>query len=131
MSNRKLVIGLTLGAAIGGGAATGLHAAAEPVAKAYVVAQIDVTNPEAYTRDYASKVPPVLAALHGQYLARGGKVVPLEGKAPRSRIAIIEFPSLAAAERYWNSLEYKALAAIRHQHSTADAFIVEGLAPQR
>lgn len=131
MSNRKLVIGLAAGAAMGAVAATGLHAAAEPTAKAYVVAQIDVANAEAYARDYAVKVPPVLASLHGQYLARGGKVVPLEGEAPRSRIAIIEFPSLAAAESYWKSPQYQALAAIRHQHSKADAFIVEGLAPQR
>ncbi len=127
--NRKFIIGLAAGATIGAAAATALNAANEPVPKGYMVAQIDVRDTEAYQRDYATKLGPILAESGGHYLARGGRIIPLEGAVPRSRVAVIEFPSAAAAEQFYRSPAYSALAKVRQQYSTADSLIVEGVAP--
>ena len=50
-TNYKVAIALVAGAALGGAAIQGLHAQAKP--PVYTVFEIDVTNVEAYTKEYA------------------------------------------------------------------------------
>jgi hypothetical protein len=50
-TNYKIAIALIAGAALGGAAVQGLHAQAKP--PVYSVTEIDVTNVEAYTKEYA------------------------------------------------------------------------------
>ena len=50
-TNHKLAIALLAGGAVGALVVQGLHAQAKPIA--YVVAEIDVTNPEAFAKEYA------------------------------------------------------------------------------
>ncbi len=45
-----------------------------------MVAQIDVRDTEAYQRDYATKLGPILAESGGHYLARGGSDHPAGGR---------------------------------------------------
>ena len=45
---------------------------------AYVIAEIDITDPAAY-EDYRRRVPEVIARYGGKYIVRGGKVEALEG----------------------------------------------------
>jgi len=122
----------TLAAALGGFtvAAAGafvLHAANAPVAKGYVIGEIDVQDAEGY-KTYAAQTPPILAKYHGVYLVRGGATTPLEGAPPRSRVVVVEFPSVAEAKAFEDSAEYRAAAAIRHKAATSRLFIAEGLA---
>ncbi len=49
----KLTLAMLAGAAIGAAAVNGLHAQAKP--PLYLVSEIDVTNPEAYGKEYAPK----------------------------------------------------------------------------
>jgi uncharacterized protein DUF1330 len=49
--------------------------AATVAPKGYVVAEITVTDPEAY-KQYAATVPPIAAKFSGKYLVRGGKPLP-------------------------------------------------------
>jgi uncharacterized protein DUF1330 len=66
-NNKFLVIATVILAAAG---FTFLRAA--PVAsKGYVIAEITVTDPEAY-KQYAAIVPPIIAKFGGRYLVRGG-----------------------------------------------------------
>lgn len=95
------------------------------VLKAYAVAEINVTDPEAY-KQYIHAVTPVVAQFGGKYLVRAGTVVPLEGDAPAGRVVIIEFPSLATAKSFEASPEYLKIAPLRQRASRSKLFLVEG-----
>jgi uncharacterized protein (DUF1330 family) len=124
MNNRKFL--LTIVAMIL--AATGftfLRAAAVTL-KGYVIAEITVTDPEAY-KQYAATVPPIAAKFGGKYLVRGGQTVVVEGEPPSGRIVVIEFDSLAAARSFEDSPEYQAVAPLRRKAARSRVFLVEGV----
>ena len=85
------------GVAIGALAVQGLHAQAKP--PVYYVAEIDVTNPEAYAKEYGPKVRAMIKAEGGRILAiagagsTGAKLTAFDGVAPK-RVAINVFDSL-------------------------------------
>lgn len=113
-------------------AAATIHAEAADAApktpKAYVIGEVNVTDPDTY-KTYAAKTSPIVAKFGGIYIARGGRSVPVEGAAPAGRIVVIQFPSLAAAQAFEGSAEYLKVAPIRQRSSTGRFFIVEGTAP--
>jgi len=111
-------------------AATGfsLLRAATVAPKGYVIAEITVTDPEAY-KQYAAAVAPVVAKLGGKYIVRGGQTVAEEGEAPSGRIVVIEFDSLAAARSFEDSQDYRAVAPLRRKAAHSRVFLVEGVAP--
>lgn len=59
---------------------------------AYVIVDIEVTNPEAY-EDYRSQVPPLVAKYGGKYLSRGGEMEMLEGDWATKRLVVLNFPA--------------------------------------
>jgi uncharacterized protein (DUF1330 family) len=107
------------------GAAAGA-AAAEP--KGYAIAEIAVSDPQAY-KPYVAAVGPLVAKFGGAYVVRGGEAVAKEGDAPNGRIVVIEFPSLAAARAFYDSPEYQAILPLRLKAATARVYFVEGHAP--
>lgn len=120
---------LLAGILVGGAGMGALWAADAPApAKAYVVAEIKVTDPENY-KAYVAKVTPVVASFGGTYLARGGKAVPVEGAPPAGRVVIIEFPSLDAAMAFQASPGEKEALLLRRQAATGRQFMVEGITP--
>ena len=110
--------------------ATGLGflRAATVAPKGYVIAEITVTDPEAY-KQYAAAVAPVVARLGGKYLVRGGQTVAEEGEAPSGRIVVIEFDDLAAARSFEDSKDYQAVAPLRRKAAHSRVFLVEGVTP--
>ena len=94
--------------------------------KGYVIAEITVTDPEAY-KQYAAGVPTILSRYGGKYLVRGGQTVGVEGAAPGGRIVVIEFDSLAAARSFEESPQYQALAPLRHKAADSRVFLAEGV----
>lgn len=109
--------------AVGG---TSYLRAATSSPKGYLVAEINVTDPEVY-KQYAAGVPPILAKYGGKYLVRAGQTSSVEGPGPAGRIVVIEFDSLAAAGLFEESPEYQALAPLRHKASQSRIFLVEGV----
>lgn len=102
------------------------HTAA--VAKGYVIAEIEVTNPEAY-EGYKAQVAPMVAAFGGTYLVRGGETEVREGAPPKGRIVVIEFASFAAAQAFNDSPEYAEIVRLRTDNAVSRVLIVEGTAP--
>jgi uncharacterized protein (DUF1330 family) len=110
-------------------AGTGLLRAATGAApKGYVLAEITVTDPDAY-KQYAAAVAPMIAKFGGRYLVRGGQTLPLEGDPPAGRIVVIEFESLDAARTFETSSEYQGIAPLRHKAARSRVFLAEGTAP--
>jgi len=101
-SNYKLVFGVVVGAALGAAAIQGLHAQAKP--KAYTVSELETLDATANS----AFVPLVQAAQQ----AAGGKIVALEGAAPK-RVAITEWDSLEQAEAFYKSKAWNDLAPQR------------------
>ena len=93
---------------------------------AYVIANIDVHDAEGY-EEYRRHVPPTIAAYGGRYVARGGETRVLEGEGSPGRLVILEFPSLAAAEAWWNSPEYRPLRAVRDRTSRSSLVLIDGV----
>ena len=93
---------------------------------AYVVAEVNVTNPEGY-KEYSAVVPATIAKYGGRFLARGGKCEPLEGEWPECRRVIIEFPSAEAARDWFDSPDYEKPKAMRKANSSGRLLLIEGV----
>ncbi len=93
---------------------------------AYLQAEIEVTDPDAYA-EYRARVPATIAAYGGRYLARGGEVKVLEGEASPNRRVILEFPDMERLLAWYNSPEYAPLIPIRQRASRGALVVVEGL----
>jgi uncharacterized protein (DUF1330 family) len=122
-ANFKVAIALVAGTAIGGVAVQGLHAQGTP--KAYVVTEIEIINQEAQNA-YPPKVGEVIKSTGGAYLARGGKIVALEGDAPK-RVTIVAYDSLEKAQASRNSPAWTALNADRAKAIKAKSYVTEGV----
>jgi len=93
---------------------------------AYLIADIEVTDPVAY-EEYKRRVPAVITAYGGRYLVRGGDSEVLEGVWRPKRTAVIEFPTLAAAKSFWSSDEYRPLREIRERSAKSSVMAIEGV----
>ena len=93
--------------------------------KAYLIARIDVTDPERYAQ-YAAVTPGIAARFGGRFIARGGRYEAKEGPA-RARNAIIEFPDYASALGFYDDPEYRAALPHALAGSTREVVIVEGV----
>jgi uncharacterized protein (DUF1330 family) len=94
---------------------------------AYIAVDIKINDPETYDR-YKTMAPPSIAKYGGTYLARGGQTKILEGSWAPQRFVILEFPTLEAAEGWWNSPEYAPAKALRQSCADTDMLLVEGKA---
>lgn len=92
---------------------------------AYVIADIDVHDPETY-REYVALVPGTVEPFGGRFMVRGGERETLEGEWRPARLVIIEFPSADHARRWYESDAYVAAMAIRRRASTGSLVLVEG-----
>ncbi|GGE21546.1 hypothetical protein GCM10011390_46100 [Aureimonas endophytica] len=93
--------------------------------KAYWIARVDIADPERY-QDYIATAAPAFAEFGARFLARGGALVELEGRA-RARNVVIEFPSLEAARACYDSPAYQAAKAIRLTVAEGEMVLVEGM----
>ncbi|MBO6836484.1 MAG: DUF1330 domain-containing protein [Alphaproteobacteria bacterium] len=96
--------------------------------KAYFIANITVTNPEAF-KEYQVAVPPTIAAYGGRYLIRGGAAEQVEGDWMPNRIVVLEFPDKETAKKWYNSPEYQKVLSVRLANATGSAILVEGIDP--
>jgi uncharacterized protein (DUF1330 family) len=94
---------------------------------AYVIARVNVTDPEKY-EGYKALSPAAIAAHGGRYLTRGGATKALEGDPDSRRLVVLEFPSLEAAETFYHSAEYEAARAKRKGAAEMQMILLEGYA---
>ncbi len=93
---------------------------------AYVVVDIDVTDPEGY-KEYVKLAPPTVSLYGGRYLARGGKNEVLEGDWQPHRLVILEFENSERAKAWLNSPEYTPIRALRHRYAKSNMVVIEGV----
>jgi uncharacterized protein (DUF1330 family) len=93
---------------------------------AYAVARIkwqDAQGPERYLK----LVQHTMDSFGGKYLAFG-PVMPVEGTDAPTHLAIVEFPSLDAAKRFYESADYGLAKKIRAISAKTDWLVwIDGL----
>jgi uncharacterized protein (DUF1330 family) len=125
----KLALAVVAGVLIGvAGAGRAIHAQQPKAPPAYVIAELEVTDPTTLSK-YAEKVPETLAPFNHHYLVRGGKTQALEGEPPKT-IMVIAFDSAEKARQWYNSPAYETIKPIRQSAAKSRIFIAEGVAPQ-
>lgn len=93
---------------------------------AFVIVDIDVTDPEGYAV-YREQAAPVVQQYGGQYIVRGGAVEVLEGAWQPKRLVVLQFPSVEHAQAWWSSTEYRDPKALRQRTTHTNMIVVEGL----
>lgn len=93
---------------------------------AYLIAQVDVTDPEAY-KLYAARTPGVIEQYGGRFVVRGGDPAALEGELAAPRVVVIAFADRAAVRRFYDSPEYQAIVPLRKAASKGSIMVVDGV----
>jgi uncharacterized protein (DUF1330 family) len=121
-------VGLSMLAGIGIGAAAlqTVHAQAKP--PVYVVTEIDVSNVDAYTKEYVPVVRPIIAKSGGKLVAVSQDPTTIEGAPQKSRVAINIFESLEKAKAWREGADYKEARKIGDKYAKFRAYVVEGFA---
>ncbi|MES2104148.1 MAG: DUF1330 domain-containing protein [Pseudomonadota bacterium] len=122
---RQSLILMVVAALSSGG---GILYAQSSIPKAYVVADLKVTDPAGFAK-YAALVQKTMDPFGGIYMARGGKTVAGTGtiQSEIGRVSIIQFPDLARAQAWIASPAYQEIVPIRDKSAVTKAFLVEGL----
>ena len=122
-------VALAIIAAFGLGAGTVgvIHAQAKP--PVFVVAEIDVTNTDAYLKEYAPKAQALIQKHGGRLLAASSNATALEGQAPK-RVAVQQWESMEKVKGWFDSAEYKENRKIGDKYAKFRLYVVEGRPPQ-
>ncbi len=91
---------------------------------------VEVTDPDALA-EYASQTLATIHAYSGRYLVIGGDVELKEGASMVHFPVLIEFPTLNAANAWYDSPEYAPLKRLRHGAGRFNAIFIAGLPEPR
>jgi uncharacterized protein (DUF1330 family) len=87
------------------------------------IAHVTVTDEDAYKK-YAVGATAAIAEHGGEFIARGGRFVQLEGKE-RPRNVVARFPDVETAEKCYHSESYQAALEHARGASERELMIVE------
>ena len=94
---------------------------------AYVIAEIEVNNPDGYA-EYAPLANASVLRHGGRFVVRAGPSEVMEGDWA-GRMVVLEFESLDAARSWYDSDDYQACLPLRLQNSKGRMIAVEGAVP--
>jgi uncharacterized protein (DUF1330 family) len=123
-------VGMLSGILIGAAAISGLHAQTKP--KYYLISEIDVTNPEAYGKEFAPKAQATVKASGASFVLIGGSsgagakpITAFEGTPPK-RITVQAWDSLDAINAWYKGADYQEALKIGSKYATWRRYAVEG-----
>ena len=127
----KFKIGLTMLTCVASGVFAGEQLHGQTAAPAYLIGQIDVSDPEGYAREYLPKAREIIKAHGGRLIASGGaasgaQVTAVDGEAPK-RVIIYMYPSMAALLAWRNDPAYAEVRRIGEKYASYHTFAVEGV----
>jgi uncharacterized protein (DUF1330 family) len=93
---------------------------------AYLIVETDIHDPEQYEH-YKAASPAAVEAGGGRFVVRGGELAVLEGDWQPKRLVVIEFESLEAAKRFYESDRYQEAKRLREGAADLRMVAVEGL----
>jgi uncharacterized protein (DUF1330 family) len=93
---------------------------------AYIIANVRVTNPEQYA-EYRQWSSAAFEAHQVEVLVRGGHFEVMEGDWVPDRLVLLRFPSVAAAQAFYDSPEYGKARVARENAAVMRMVVVEGV----
>ena len=93
---------------------------------AYAIAMIRETRFGPEIKEYLQRIDETLAPFSGKYRVHGGPYQPLEGSWSGD-LVVIEFPSMDMAKDWYESDSYRAIRALRMDHTEGDLLLVQGV----
>ena len=123
-SNYKAAVAMLAGVALGALVVQGLHAQAKP--PVYVVAEIDVSNIDAYLKEYVPLAQAAIKGAGGRILAVGQNITSIDGTAPQ-RATIQQWESLERYNAYRKSAAFADARKIGGQYAKFRTFAIEGM----
>ena len=100
---------------------------------AYLIGQIDVSDPDGYAKEYLPKAREIIRAHGGRLIAAAGaaaagpQVVAVDGQPPK-RLVIYMYPSMEALLAWRNDPAYVEVRHVGEKYATYHTFAVEGAA---
>jgi uncharacterized protein (DUF1330 family) len=92
---------------------------------AYMIVEVETTD-EALMAEYRKHTPGLVAKFGGKFIVRGGATKTLEGGWSPPRLVVLEFPDMAAVERFYHSPEYKPVLEMRLRAGKSKAILADG-----
>ena len=93
---------------------------------AYILANVQVTNPEQY-EEYKKFSSAAMKAHGAEVCVRGGAVQVLEGDWTPDRVVLLKFPSVEAARAFNDSPEYALARNARQGAAVMRMVLIEGV----
>lgn len=91
----------------------------------YLIANVKLTD-DAWISDYAEHVHGIVHKHGGKYLSRSANITAVEGDAPDvNAIALIEFPSMEAAQAMFADPEYQPYREARVKGTISNIHIID------
>jgi len=119
------VAAASMAAGLAGG--TFLHAQTA-VAPAYLIAEVQVTDPDGW-KQYLAALPGTMAPFHEKTLARAPAVAVDASALPAGAVAILAFDSVDDLKAWWNSPAYQAIIPLREKSAKTRVYALPGLPP--
>lgn len=94
---------------------------------AYLVVTIkEILDQEAFD-EYVEKVRPILQKHQGRWVVLEAQHLTRAGTWPYVRTVLVEFPSIARAEQWYDSPEYREILPLRERAIDANVVMVRSL----
>src|ERR1700742_766442 len=130
----KYRIGLVMLTCVAAGVFAGEELHGQTAAPAYLIGQIDVSDPDGYAKEYLPKAREIIKAHGGRLIAAGGagatgsQVTAVDGEAPK-RVIIYMYPDIESLLAWRNDPAYVQVRHIGEKYAKYNTFAVEGVVP--
>ena len=104
--SKRIAVGLAILAGFGLGVATIQGLGAKDTAPVFLVAEVEVTDLEGYTKEYVPLAQKSLETSGGRILAASQNATAIEGGPPKARVVIMQWDSLDQIKAWRDSAQY-------------------------
>jgi uncharacterized protein (DUF1330 family) len=125
MKTKYAIAGMVISFGLGAAALQGLHAQTKPPALAIV--EVEVSDREAYAKEFLPPITKTVKDTGGKFLAVGGQSASLTGAPPAGRVVVAQWPSMDQLESWWNAPATKGAYDIGYKYAKFRIFAVEGV----
>lgn len=91
---------------------------------AFVIVEVDITDPEKYNA-YKELTPATVLAYGGKFVLRGQPVTVLEGEWNHERLVMLQFPTKEKATAWYSSEGYQYAKSVRSGAAKANFLLIE------
>jgi uncharacterized protein (DUF1330 family) len=123
----SIALAVIAGFGLGGVTIHTLHAQAKP--PAFLIVEIDPSNPEQFAKEYSPKAQAMTRKHGGKVLAASNNVNALQG-APAKRIAIIQHESMEQVKAWYNAPDSAELRKVGEKYAKFRFLALEGFPPK-